>query len=283
MLLRCSKTTDRPALYALWQEAFGDTAETIDLFFDTCFCAENTLIAEMDGQPAAVLYLLENALQTDAGIFSAAYIYAAATAKQYRKNGLMSALLQYASTVAEKRGWDFLYLVPADGDLFHYYGNRGFETAFYKQKMPFSRAELENSAAGVADKLPDTLETRFSVRARALQRIPHIIWQVPVLDFSKRLEHAFGVQSVFCENGFAVWEQTEDSAEVTELCCTKEAFPQIVRLLLNASNAANFLLYSPVGVFADTGETVPVGMLRPVSDRAKRQTIQNAYLGITLG
>lgn len=283
MTVRCSKPTDIPALYALWQEAFGDTTETIDLFFDTCFQPENTLVAEMDGKPVAVLYLLENVLQTENGCFSAAYIYAAATAKQYRQRGLMSALLQYAHHTAEEHEWDFLYLVPADENLFRYYGSRGFQTAFYKQKHQLSRSVLQALAAENADVLPDTPEIRFSVRASALQAVPHIVWQMPVLDFSKRLEYAFDVQSVFCENGFAVWEQEQDFAEVTEFCCADGSFPKTARLLLNASDAADFVLYTPVGLFPDTNETIPVGMVKPVSARAKQNPVQNAYLGITLG
>lgn len=283
MLLRRSEKTDIPALYALWQETFGDTTETIDLFFDICFRAENTLVAEMDGKPVAVLYLLENALQTENGSFSAAYIYAAATAKKYRQNGLMSALLQYAHHVAEERDWDFLYLVPADENLFRYYGSRGFQTAFYKQTYRLSRSALQTLAAENIDVLPDTPEIRFSVRASALQAVPHVVWQEPVLDFSKRLEYAFGVQSAFCENGFVVWEQIGDSAEVTEFCCAEDGLSKTARLLLNASDAADFVLCTPVGLFPDANESVPVGMLKPVSDHAKRRMIQNAYLGITLG
>lgn len=283
MRIRCATEKDIPALYVLWQDAFGDTKETVDLFFSTCCKAENTLIAEVNGCARAVLYLLENTLQTENGSFRAAYIYAAATDKQYRGLGLMSALLEYAQTLSQSRGWDYLYLVPANDDLFQYYGARGFHTAFYKEIVPLSRKKLERMANKTVTPFKDTPTVRRTSREQALFGVPHIQWTAQVLQFAKALEQAFSVQSAFCENGFAVWEKEESIADVTEFCSTEAWLGSTVRLLLQAETAKQFVLHTPVGLLKTASEKKAVGMLCPVSDRAKRTTIQNAYLGITLG
>ena len=75
MQLRVAQQKDIPKLYALWEEAFGDTKETVDLFFDTCFQMQNTLVAVCDGQVRSVVYLLRNVLQNGGKSFTASYIY----------------------------------------------------------------------------------------------------------------------------------------------------------------------------------------------------------------
>ena len=285
MTLRFSRPTDRAALTALWQTAFGDTKETVDLFFDTCYRAENTLTAIIDGKIASALYILENTLQTENGDFSAAYIYAAATAPEYRRQGLMTALLEFALTTAQTRGWDYLYLVPASADLYRYYGERGFETAFFKRTTQISREELSRIASGEALPLPYSPHMRFCVRAHALRGIPHIVWSRSTLDFAEKLETAFGTNSVFFRNGFAVWEQAGKTAHVCEFCCTSEARPETAKLLLERCTAQTFTLDTPVKLFPTRGKTLPSGMLQAVSARAKAQSRknQNLYLGMTLG
>ncbi len=285
MLLREAQPEDIPVLYALWQEAFGDETETIDLYFDTCFCTENTLVAVCDDRVRAVIYLLPNALQNGEKTFPAAYIYAAATEKAYRGRGLMGALLDFAAKTAEKRGMDFLYLVPASKSLFPYYGARGFKTAFSKKIYTFSSAVLQSCCADRAELLSDYAETRFSVRERALQGVPHIIWQPQTLLFAKRLEEAFGVQSVYTENGFAVWETQGETADVLELCAVNDAMPQVLGALLKNCGASQLTLSVPPHLSFENAayQTADTAMLMPLSESAKTASIQNAYIGITLG
>ncbi len=148
MQLRKARKGDVPALYTLWEAAFGDTKETVDLFFETCFQMQNTLVAVCDGQVRSVIYLLRNTLQNGADSFTASYIYAAAT--------------------ETARGTDFLYLVPASAHLFQYYAHCGFQTAFKKQTCAFSRAELQT----------------FAKNAECT--VPYIAWSQEVLQFSAK-------------------------------------------------------------------------------------------------
>lgn len=285
MLLRTAKLEDTPALYALWAQAFGDSKDTIDAFFHLCYAPENTLVAETDGQVRAALYLLENQLQTGENIYRAAYIYAAATEQGYRKNGLMSALLQYAAETAAQRQIDFLFLTPAEDGLFRYYGKRGFQTAFAKQVVRVSRDDLQN-AAGAPMHTGNSACDEQTARQTALQGIPHIVWSDAVLQFDRVLRKTYGEQSVCLPQGFSVFETEADTVETTEFCFANGHFSALAYALLQNTAAEHFTLCVPC--FADlppqfSAETVNTAMINSISARAKAATVQNAYLGITLG
>ncbi|MGN0519288.1 MAG: GNAT family N-acetyltransferase [Candidatus Fimenecus sp.] len=285
MLLRTAKTEDKPALYALWAQAFGDSKDTIDAFFHLCYTPENTLVAETDGQARAALYLLENQLQTGENTYRAAYIYAAATEQGYRKNGLMSALLDYAAETAVQRNMDFLFLTPANDALFRYYGKRGFQIAFAKQVLRVSRADLQGAVQNTVRAEYGACPEAVS-RDIALQGVPHIVWSDAVLQFDALLREIYGVQCLCLPKSFAVVETENDTAQATEFCFANGGFSVLAKALLQNTEALHFTLCMPC--FADLppqfrSETVPTAMLNPISARAKAATVQNAYLGITLG
>lgn len=263
MLLRTAKTEDISALYAIWQEAFGDTAETVDLFFDTCFQKKNTLVAVCDGQVRSVVYLLRNVLQYGEKSFTASYIYAAATEKVYRGKGLMRALLTYAAETESARGTDFLYLVPANTHLFQYYEKCGFRTAFGKQICTFSRAGLQ-AFAEISE-----------------CTVPYIAWKREVLQYAERLAQQFGEYSLSGANGFAVWAQTGECAEVSELYAADSRLSELLHELLQACKAIQFTLSLPCTAATEKCEST--AMLKALSQRAKAQNIKHAYIGLTLG
>ncbi|MGN0560322.1 MAG: GNAT family N-acetyltransferase [Candidatus Fimenecus sp.] len=285
MLLRTAKLEDKPALYALWAQAFGDSKDIIDAFFHLCYAPENTLVAETDGQVRAALYLLENQLQTGENTYRAAYIYAAATEQSYRKNGLMSALLQYAAETAAQRQIDFLFLTPAEDGLFRYYGKRGFQTAFAKQVVRISRADLQKAVGEILCTENCACDEQ-TARQTALQGGAHIVWSDAVLQFDRALRKAYGMQSVCFPEGFSVFETEADTAETTEFCFANGGFSALAYALLQNTDAEYFTLCVPCFAALPpqfSAETVHTAMLRPVSARAKAATVQNAYLGITLG
>ncbi len=263
MQLRKARKGDVPALYTLWEAAFGDTKETVDLFFETCFQMQNTLVAVCDGQVRSVIYLLRNTLQNGADSFTASYIYAAATEEAYRGRGLMRAVLAYAAETETARGTDFLYLVPASAHLFQYYAHCGFQTAFKKQTCAFSRAELQT----------------FAKNAECT--VPYIAWNQAVLLFSEKLAQQFGAQSLSCKDGFVLWEQTGDEAEISALYAADGKLPPLLGALLKICTAQCFTLPLPCTAAAET--CARTAMLQALSPRAKAQNIQNAYIGLTLG
>ncbi len=288
MEIRTARTADIPALYALWHEAFGDERAAIDAFFQTCFAPENTFVAVENGAPVSVLYWIEAAYQTGSETLSARYVFAAATAKDARSNGYMTALLRKARQAAAARQIDLLFLVPAEETLFAYYGARGFRSAFSKTVYILSDAQLRKNAGTLVQNLPETPASWANVRKAALQGVPHIVWSESALSLALRYSTMFGEEVCITENGWFNAGRDGETVTASEFCTVPGSLPALCGAVLEAAPAKRYTLSTPCGMPVPAsfmaGETVANGMLLSVSERAKRMArTENAYIGITLG
>ena len=109
-------------LKALWQEAFGDTEDYLDLFRSTGFAPARCRCVTEDGQVAAVLYWLDMFCHGQ----KFAYIYAVATAKASRGRGFCRMLMEDTHKVLRSRGYDGAVLSPAGEGLTRMYGSMGY-------------------------------------------------------------------------------------------------------------------------------------------------------------
>ena len=136
------------SLRSLWKEAFGDTDEYIDIFFDTAFSPDRCRCA-VDGESvAAALYLLDASYSGK----RIAYIYAVATAEAYRGRGICRRLMEDAEEYMKRRGYVGAILVPGSPELFRMYEKMGYVTC--------SRInEFTVSASGSADICPREVST----------------------------------------------------------------------------------------------------------------------------
>ena len=108
---------------ALWHDVFGDEREFIDLFMTEVYRPENMLVCEEQGRVVSMLHIVE--MSTSLG--RAGYLYAIATAADYRGRGYASKLIEEALVVMRQRGYDMAMLIPAAKDLKGYYARFGFE------------------------------------------------------------------------------------------------------------------------------------------------------------
>lgn len=106
---------------ALWSAAFGDDG-WIDSFFRTAYRPENTLAIFREGQLAAGLAWMQTSCQGR----KLAYLYAVATAPEYRHQGLCRELMAKIQEVLTSRGYAGSVLVPADDGLRRMYAGMGY-------------------------------------------------------------------------------------------------------------------------------------------------------------
>ncbi len=59
MIIRLSHKNDISGIISLWSESFGDSEEEIMFFIKNKYIPENTLVAELNGEIASVLFLLD--------------------------------------------------------------------------------------------------------------------------------------------------------------------------------------------------------------------------------
>ena len=111
-----------PALRDLWKEAFGDTSAYLDLFFDRGFVAEKAMCVADGETVAAALYWLD--MDYPGG--KIAYIYAVATAKSHRGQGLCRKLMDATHRILQTQGYVAAVLVPQDAGLARMYAAMGY-------------------------------------------------------------------------------------------------------------------------------------------------------------
>ncbi len=113
---------DIPSLRALWREAFGDTEEYLDTFFRLAFDPSRCLCIEAG---KAACHWLPCSCRGQ----KIAYLYAVATAKDSRGQGLCRALLTQAQAVLCAQGFAGILLVPQKESLRPMYRKLGFQNA----------------------------------------------------------------------------------------------------------------------------------------------------------
>ena len=115
-------TAQIPALRALWQEAFGDTDEFLDIFFKTAF-HPGRCRGIFDGDRAlAALYWFDCTCDGK----QIAYIYAVATAGSQRGQGLCRSLMADTHRYLQALGYEYALLVPGSKSLFDMYKKMGY-------------------------------------------------------------------------------------------------------------------------------------------------------------
>lgn len=106
-----------PGLRRLWNEAFGDTEEFLDGFFDNVFSPDRCRCVTVDGRVAAALYWFDCRAYDK----PLAYLYAIATAKKHRGKGICRALMADTHALLKDLGYAGCLLVPGEEGLFQMY------------------------------------------------------------------------------------------------------------------------------------------------------------------
>lgn len=110
-----------PDLRRLWKEAFCDEDSFISCFFDTAFAPDRCRCLTKDGQVAAALYWFDCRCGGPL-----AYLYAVATAKQYRGQGFCRVLMENTHALLKELGYTGAILVPGEPGLSVMYSSMGY-------------------------------------------------------------------------------------------------------------------------------------------------------------
>lgn len=127
MIISSPKKDDIPALKSLFTESFGDDGAFLDTFFDVAFCQNRARVIYKDGKIPAMLYWFDCEYLGK----PLAYIYAVATDKSYRGQGLCRILMQDTLKHLKALGYLGTILVPSEMSLFNFYEKLGFKTATF--------------------------------------------------------------------------------------------------------------------------------------------------------
>lgn len=120
----CPTMEKVPAMWALWQEAFGDEDEYLEIFYSKAFSPRRCLFLEDElGKAAAALYWFDCELDGQ----KLAYIFGVAVANAHRNKGYCRALMAATLERLQQEGYQSAVLVPAKPSLYAMYEKLGFQ------------------------------------------------------------------------------------------------------------------------------------------------------------
>ena len=164
------QSTHFPSLRKLWKNTFGDTDTFLDTFFETAFSPKRALCARINNTVVGALYWFD----CECSGQKLAYIYAVATAKEFRGKGICHTLMEHTHKCLNEAGYDGAILSPAETSLFDFYGKMGYKTCAYTKEFHYTNdtnlsqeahlkaASFENGALG--EEIPSCANSDFIIR-----------------------------------------------------------------------------------------------------------------------
>lgn len=131
MKIHNPKLSQVPKLWGLWREVFGDTEEFLTAFYKTAFHVNRCRCVTIKEEIVASLYWFD-CIYKDKKI---AYLYAVATAKAYRGQGICKSLISDTHSYLSGHGYEGVVLVPGNHELFKFYEAMGYQTCSYIQEF----------------------------------------------------------------------------------------------------------------------------------------------------
>lgn len=224
MRIRQAEEKDMPRIIEIWQEAFGDSKEEIEAFFRFLQKEVRTYVAEdeggaEEGRIAGQLCVLPALLFSETGEkVPAAYLYAVATAEEFRNRGICTLLLKEVHKIlqAENR---IPFLVPAEEKLLLFYQERGYFPCFSEE---LTEVSLEGDTEEDIEITPISSEEYIALRKKAFGKTPHAELSKECVKYALHLHKEAGGSCVKIrvedkEYGILYFEQTNNDVTETKI------------------------------------------------------------------
>ena len=262
-MIRFALDSDREQLWALWEEAFGDTPEDTQDYFARRHQNDCMLVDVEDGEIAGMLSLLPVTLASQGREFPARYIYGVATRQSFRGQGISTRLMEYTHDFMKEQGEKAAILVPASPSLFDFYGKRGYKSVFFLDTAQVMAAQIPSSPIdGHVAPCDAAAFTRIRDKAFSSSGL-YARWDKRAVDYAITSHSSSGGVLHFEAlggEGCALWERQEDGVLVRELALVNMDVHAALCLLHKALNAALYRLRLMPGSFPGA-VSHPFGMI----------------------
>lgn len=131
MIIDNPKLEHIAGLRQLWKQAFGDSDEYLDLFFETGFSCDRCFCICLEDRPVAAVYTFDCQWQEK----NVAYLYALAVDEQHRGQGLSRLLMSDVHGKLQGAGYAGALLEPASDWLAQYYATMGYRPCGGRQQI----------------------------------------------------------------------------------------------------------------------------------------------------
>ncbi|MDR1758724.1 MAG: GNAT family N-acetyltransferase [Bacteroidales bacterium] len=145
-----AKACEKKQVRQLMQRVFGDDDVFCHSLFHYFPIPRHLLVIRQDEDIVSMAFVMPAVFHFPGhGDVAATYLYACATAPEFRGQGLMRTLLEKAYNLACQRGEAGIFLLPASPALYLFYENLGFQYFFYHDEyeylQPVNRHKEEHS------------------------------------------------------------------------------------------------------------------------------------------
>lgn len=269
-----------PALQAIWRECFGDDAAYIDYLFTHLLLPERILVrSDGEGRPLSMLCIEPFTLATGMGNSPGAYLFGIATRPDRQGNGYSTELLQECHRRLRAQGIGLSVLVPAESGLFSFYGERGYETAFYAVKASVTPDRIPAPKwrtvllPASANRFADLRDTAYRGRSQLVR------WSRDYLAYVWGECRMSGgeVLRIGCagETGYAVCYRHGNQVAVKELALPDDLLGDALAALHARYGAARYTVYLPSDAELPAKNILPFAMVQWY-DKKKREQVRLA-------
>lgn len=242
---------DTAPLRQLWQQAFGDTEEFMDIFFSVAYSPDRCRCLYADEQLAAALYWFDCTWEGK----TLAYLYAVATDTAFRGQGLCRKLMESTHAHLKEKGYHGAILVPNGAGLFGLYEKLGYRTCGFMSTFSCEAADTPIALQPIS-------KEEYAILRR--KKLPH----GSVLQEGETLALLEAYSGFYKGDGLLLTAYPENGIlKVSELLGDPSAAPGILAAL-----------GYPEGTFRTPGKDTPFAMYYPLT----HDTAAPEYLGLAL-
>lgn len=204
----------------IWLNNFLDDDEnTVDLFLENVFENKKGVGAFLNNELIAMILFLNSKIIFKNEKLNSIYFYAVCTEKNYRNQGVMRSLFEFAKEKAKEQGAEICFLVPENESLFKMYEKFSFEGNINSTKECVLRSEsvIKNTMSRITD---FCYNDYLKFRLQESGKTPVVILNEKEFNFifDKTRED---VSFLFLKTGYAVFEKNGIKITVSEICGDK--------------------------------------------------------------
>ncbi len=264
--------SDIQRLKQLWLLCFFEKEQAVDLFFSANFDNLSAYIV-LDGDLiVSALYLVNTLLNGQ----KAHYLCGASTLPEYRNQGIMAKLIEYALNDAKKSGDVFSILFPANESLYSYYEKFGYTADCTARKAEMTRQQLTDYKYN-----ENFLDFPFDYEQlqQKFFKNDFLLWNNKFIDFAVDYYAVYGAKSICGKGCFALIDEYDEYADVFYSAFID--FEEFKALLLNKTDAKRFVFTGKSdNCLYNNSKNEKFGMIKALDN--KHNIPDDIYIGITL-
>ncbi|MBE6815267.1 MAG: GNAT family N-acetyltransferase [Ruminococcaceae bacterium] len=204
----------------IWLNNFLDDDEnTVDLFLKNVFKNKKGVGAFLNNELIAMILFLNSKVIFKNIKINSIYFYAVCTEQNYRNQGVMRSLFEFAKEKAKEQGAEICFLVPENESLFKMYEKFSFERNinFTKECVLRNESDIKNTMSHITD---FCYNDYLKFRLQESEKTPVVILNEKEFNFvfDKTRED---VSFLFLKTGYAVFEKVGIKITVSEICGNK--------------------------------------------------------------